>query len=309
MDDLPPPPGQGSLPATPVPASTTTVASPPDSAPARRRRWPIVVIVVGVVILLLGGIGAVVAATGGSSSAASSAAPTPTAAPPSTPTNLRALAGAFQVTLSWRPGREGSPVIRYDIRRNGTFVGEAKSSASSFTDNDAVPSQHYRYTVTAVGADQQRAVANVDVRTKGAPAGTAALVGTFNVHLHNTSHSGFSSFGSTNVNDGWRFQPRCKQPPCTTQLRNINNKKMVVVLKQNGGSYTGSTTVAGLVTCQGHDVTTAITVTIHATQADAVHDTWQITRFAGTMSQSASAQLGCTSSSASFTVAGTSLKH
>ena len=36
-------------------------------------------------------------------------------------------------------------------------------------------------------------------------------------------------------------------------------------------------------------VTTTLTVTIHATQAGAVHDTWQITKFAGTMSQSASA--------------------
>jgi hypothetical protein len=318
MDELPPPPaGSEGIPSTPDPAisatsPTTAVASPPSATPPSRRRWPIVVIVVGAVILVVGAIGAVVAATGdslSSGSSSSTAAPSPSVAPPSTPTNLRATARSFQVKLTWHPGTEGSPATRYDIRRDGTFVGEAKASASSFTDNDAVPSEHYRYTVTAVGADQQRAVANVDVTTKGAPPGTAALVGTFNVHLHNTSHAGFSSFRNTDFSDGWRFQPRCKQPPCRTQLRNINNKKMVVSLKQNGGSYTGSTSVAGLVTCQGHDVTTSITVTIHATQADAVHDAWQITKFTGTMSQSASAQLGCTSSSASFTVTGTSLKH
>jgi hypothetical protein len=314
MDELPPPPaGTEGLPPTPEASSTTaTVAPLPSVTEPPRRRWPIVVIVVGALILVLGGIGAVVAASGGSSSNASSpsaSVPSPSVAPPSTPTNLRAAAGSFQVKLTWHPGTEGSPVTRYDIRRDGAFVGQAKPSASSFTDTDAVPSQHYKYTVTAVGADQQRAVATVDVSTKGAPPGTAALIGTFNVHLHNTSHSGFSSFANANFNNGWRFQPQCKQPPCTTQLRNINNKKMVISLKQSGGSYTGSTSVAGLVTCQGHDVTTAVTVTIHATQADGVHDTWQITKFAGTMSQSASAQLGCTSSSASFTVTGTSLKR
>lgn len=310
MDELPPPPdGTQGLPASPQAAKVLAPAPPPGPPPSRRR-WPIVLIVVGVLILVVGGIGAVLA-TGGStaSTAPSSAAPSPTIAAPGTPTNLRAAAGAFQVTLTWHRGTEGSPVTRYDIRRNGTFVGQAKASASNYTDNDAVPGERYKYTVTAVGADEQRATANVTVTTKGAPPGTAALVGTFNVHLHNTSHSGFSSFGNTDFNNGWRFQPQCNEPPCTTQLRNINSKKMTITMKQNGGSYTGSTTVPGLVTCQGHDVSTSVTVTIHATQADAVHDAWQVTKFTGTMSQAASAQLGCTSSSASFTVTGTSLKH
>jgi hypothetical protein len=143
----------------------------------------------------------------------------------------------------------------------------------------AVTAFQMKHTVTAVGADEQRTAASVWVATKTAPPGTAAPTGTFNVHLHNTSHSGFSSFGNANVNDGWRFLPQCNEPPCNTQSRNMNTKKMVVLLKQKGGSYSGSASVPGLVT-----------------------------KFSGTMSQYASAQLGCTSSSASFTVTGTSLK-
>ncbi|MFL5792126.1 MAG: hypothetical protein ACJ76A_11565 [Actinomycetota bacterium] len=312
MDELPPPPvAPQRLPGSPEagPSPASGVAAP--AAPPPRRRWPIVLIVVGALILVLGGIGAVVASTGGSSASAgpSAAAPTPTVAPPGAPTNLRAAAEAFHVALRWDPASEGSPVARYDIRRNGTFVGQAKASASSFTDAGAVPGQRYTYTVTAVGADEQRAVARVDVRTKDAPPGTAALVGTFNVHLHNTSHSGFSSFRNSDFNNGWRFAPQCNHPPCNTQLRNINDKKMTVVLKQRGGSYTGSTSVGGLVTCEGHDLSVSMSVAIHVTRADAVHDTWQVTKFTGTMSQYASAQLGCTSSSARFTVVGTSLKH
>jgi len=266
-----------------------------------------VLIVVGAVIVVLA---AAFATTNASSDTAtpSVAAPSPTVAPPGAPSNVHAAAGAFQVVIRWHAASSGSAPTRYDIRRNGNFVGQAKASATSFTDKDPVPGTHYTYTVSAVGADEQRSTASVSVTTKAAPPGTAALVGTFNVHLHNTSNSGFSSFGKTDFNNGWRFQPQCKQPPCNTQLRNINAKKMIVSLKQNGGSYSGSTSVSGLVTCQGHDVTTSVTVTIHVTRADAVHDAWQVTKFTGTMSQSASAQLGCTSSSASFTVTGTSLK-
>jgi hypothetical protein len=308
MDALPPPPSEPqSLPASP----NAAIGPTPAGGSPRRRRWPLIAIVAGAVLLVLGGIGAVVASSGDSSAAASPSAPAPSPStpPPGRPSNVHAAAGAFQVKLTWHASDEGSPPIRYDIRRNGDFVGQAKGSATSFTDNDPVPGERYRYTVTAVGADQQHAVASVAVATEGAPPGTAALVGTFNVRLHNTANSGFVSFGSSNVNNGWRFTPQCDKPPCTTQMRNINSKKMIVTLKQDGGSYSGSTSVPGLVTCQGHDVTASVTVTIHATQADGVHDSWQVTKFAGTMSQYASAQLGCTSSSASFTVMGTSLKR
>jgi hypothetical protein len=307
MDDLPPPPGgpQG-LPTSPSVAPPQSAPGPPSAPPGRRSRWPIVLIVVGAVAVVLAALFATNASS--DSPSPSAAAPSPTVAPPGEPSNLHAAAGAFQVTIRWHAGSSGSSPTRYDIRRNGDFVGQANASATSFTDKDPVPGTHYTYTVSAVGADEQRSTASVSVTTKAAPPGTAALVGTFNVHLHNTSNSGFSSFGKTDFNNGWRFQPQCKQPPCNTQLRNINAKKMIVSLKQNGGSYSGSTSVPGLVTCQGHDVTTSVTVTIHMTRADAVRDAWQVTKFTGTMSQSASAQLGCTSSSASFTVTGTSLK-
>ncbi len=263
-------------------------------------------IVVGAVAVVLAALFATNASS--DSPSPSAAAPSSTVAPPGGLSNLHAAADAFQVTIRWHAASSGSAPTRYDIRRNGDFVGQANASATSFTDKDPVPGTRYTYTLSAVGADQQRSTASASVTTKAAPPGTAALVGTFNVPLHNTSNSGFSSFGKTDFNNGWRFQPQCKQPPCNTQLRDINAEKMIVSLKQNGGSYSGSTSVAGLVTCQGHDVTTRVTVTIQVTRADAVHDAWQVTKFTGTMSQSASAQLGCTSSSASFTVTGTSLK-
>jgi hypothetical protein len=298
MGQLPPPPGE-------------PLGSPAAPNPAKPRRWPIIVIAIGAVVLVLAVAGAVVASSGGGSSSASpSATASPSAAPPSAPAGLHAAAGAFTVKLTWHTGAQGgAPVTRYDIRRNGSYVGQTDGNKTTFTDDDTVPGQHYQYTVAAVGEDESKAVASVAVKTKSAPPGTAALVGTFNVHLHNTSNSGFASFTHTDFNNGWRFVPLCDHPPCATQLRNINQKSFIVKLKQNGGSYTGSASASGFSTCQGHDVTSNFTVTIHATAAGAVNGTWQVTKFAGTFAQSASAQLGCTSTSANFTVAGTALKH
>jgi hypothetical protein len=192
MDALPPPPdGSQSLPAAPA-ATTEPLGRAPSGAPPKRRRWPLLMMVVCAVLLVVGAIGAVVASTGDSSasSSPSAGAPSPTTPPPVTPTNVHATAGAFEVNLTWHAGTDGSSPTRYDIRRNGNFVGQAKGSATSFTDTDPVPGERYKYTVTAVGPDEQHSVASVTVTTKGAPPGTAALVGTFNVHLHNTSNSG-----------------------------------------------------------------------------------------------------------------------
>jgi len=242
------------------------------------------------------------------STGASSAAPSPTTVAPGAPSSVRANAGAFDVKLTWRAPPEGTAISRFEIRRNGDYVGQVKGSETSFTDGDAVPRTHYTYSIAAVSADEQRSATTIRVTTKPAPPGTAALVGTFNVRLHNTSHSGFASFGSTNFNNGWRFLPQCKEPPCNTQMRNINNKKMVVTLNQKGGSYKGSASVAGLVSCQGHDVTSSVSVTIHATQADAVHDAWPFTKFARLMGYINPSSTIIDNSSASFSVTGTSLK-
>jgi hypothetical protein len=133
MGQLPPPPGE-------------PLGSPAPPTPAKPRRWPIVVIAIVAVVLVLAVAGAVVASNGGgsSSSASSSATVSPTASPPSAPTGLHAAAGAFMVKLTWHAGGQGAPVARYDVGRNGKYVGQTIGTKTSFTDNDAVPGQHYR---------------------------------------------------------------------------------------------------------------------------------------------------------------------
>ena len=200
--------------------------------------------------------------------------------------------------LTWRPGTgEGAPVDHYDIMRSTTIVGHADGDATSFVDDSALPKQEYDYQVIAVSADGARLGATTSAKTSGAPAGTATLTGVFNVKVHPTSHSGFSSFTEKDFTAGWRFVPSCKQPPCDTQLRDLGSKDFLIHLKRTEGTYEGSVSVSGRVSCNGHDSTSSVTVTIHATLADTVREDWRITKFTGTMSEYTSPQLGCTSAS------------
>jgi len=211
--------------------------------------------------------------------------------------------------LSWRSGEgEGPEADRYVIQRNDELIGHTNASVTSWIDTHVVPGEHYAYQVIAIGADGGRARAAVEVTAKMAPPGTAALVGTFNVKVHATSHTGFASFGRERYSSGWRFQPVCDRPPCNTQLRDIHDKEFILTLEQSEGTYTGAGS-ASFGTCNGHRVTSSITVTLRMTRAGDVHGAWQVRKFTGTMSEYASAQLGCVATSAQFEIVGAALKQ
>ena len=229
MDQLPPPPSDApkELPAEPTP-------------PRGGRRW----LVVAVVVFLAIGVAVAVALGGGSDTppaAVASASPSPSELlQPNPPANLKASAGAFNVKLTWRPGTgDGAPVDHYDIMRGTTIVGHADGDATSFVDDTALPKQEFDYQVIAVSADGARLGATVRAKTSSAPAGTATLTGVFNVKVHPTSHSGFSSFTEKDFTAGWRFVPSCKQPPCDTQLRDLGSKDFLIHLKRSGGLLRG----------------------------------------------------------------------
>ena len=302
MDQLPPPPSD-------TPVALPSEPTVPTPTPKRGgKRWLLIGLVA---VLAIGGIAAAVA-LGGSDAppGGQTSSPSPSGpVQPNPPADLKASAGAFKVKLTWRPGTgEGAPAVYYDILRGTKVVDRLDGDATSFLDDTVSPKQIYDYQVIAISAEGTRLGDTVRAETPGAPPGTATLAGVFNVKVHPTAHSGFSSFDEKDRTAGWRFVPSCKQPPCDTQLRDLGQKDFLIQLKRTEGTYTGSATVPGLVSCNGHDVSTTITVTIHATQADAVGEGWRITKFTGTMSQYSSSQLGCTSSSARFDVTGSLTK-
>lgn len=284
MDRLPPPP--------------TAPAPPPP--PPKRRPWLIVGIAVAVALVVAGAVALLRSneLPRGSPTYPTASSPTP---PPS-PENLRAKAGSFEVRLSW--STNAGEIRGYDIERDGEIVGRADGDATSFVDERVIPGERYRYRVIAINDAGLLAPADVVVRTRSAPPATATLQGVFNVRLHPTSHSGFSSFDDKDGTAGWKLTPDCGDPPCDTKLRDINFKQLSMTLERRGGTYRGSAPITGVVSCGGRDVSATFTVTITATKADGVRGAWRITRFAGTMTQYSSSQLGCTSSSASYAVTG-----
>ena len=287
MVDLPPPP------------SDAPVATP--SRKRSRKPW-----IVGIAALVVAGIAAFALTRGGGGDAGGAESSPTAPAAPNAPTNLRASAGAFEVRLSWQPGSgEGSATDGYEIIRNGVTVERAKADATSWVDGDVVPHEIYAYQVIAVSADDLRRGASVRATTKSAPAGTAPLAGVFNVKLHPTSHSGFSSFHDKDSTAGWRFVPQCKDPPCDTQVRDFNIKGFSATLRQTLGTYDGSVSTTGLVHCGSASVSATFTIEIHVSRAEAINDAWKVTKFTGTMSQYSPAQFGCVSSSARFDVTGT----
>ncbi len=67
---------------------------------------------------------------------------------PSTPTNVTAtLLNATSVKVSWTPSPLNDGVVSYSVYRNGTKVGESKTT--TYTDTGLSPQQTYKYTVAA----------------------------------------------------------------------------------------------------------------------------------------------------------------
>jgi hypothetical protein len=262
------------------------------------------IIAILVSVAVIATIGTVVAlANSGADEASASPSTSAAGAPVTAPQDVTARASAGRVSLSWAAG-EGTPPARYVVSKNGTIATSLDASVTSWVDDHVLPESRYSYSVQAVGSDGATATARVIAKTKSAPLGTAPLKGVFNVHLHATSHYGFSNFGSENGNVGWRFTPTCTQGPCDTRLADLHQKDLRLTLDRNGISYHGTVTVHGLVRCGGTAVASSITVTVRVTDAGVFHDKWVATKIEGTMSQYESQQLGCVASGASFDVAG-----
>jgi len=261
-------------------------------------------VIAGVSLLVVLVVAAVaIAAAGGADDSASSPTASPSPQPPAAASDLRANAGAFQVKLTWQAGTDGAPAVRYDIQRDTEIVGH--TDRTSWVDTRVTPGQRYAYQVIALSQDGLRRSTAVRTTTKTAPPGTAGLEGVFNVKLHPTSHYGLSSFQDKDTTAGWRFVPACRQPPCDTKMNDLHWKALTLTLDQTGGRYHGSASISGVVSCSGHSVSATYTLTITATKADAVKDGWRVTAFTGELTQYASAQLGCVSSSVHYGVQGT----
>src|SRR5213080_3683638 len=192
MDVVPPPSEHDAPPEAP----------PHGARPAGEldhRVVTIVTIVACVAIIAVIG-GAMAVAGRGGDAASASAAPSPTVVAPQM---MDAHPSLFVVALTWAQG-DGLPVSYYAVTRDGRPVTTLPPTTTTWIDRSVTPETRYTYAVAAVGADGTRALTRVVATTPAAPLSTARFAGTFDVHLHATSHFGFSSFHGEDQTAGWR---------------------------------------------------------------------------------------------------------
>jgi hypothetical protein len=293
MASIPPPPDEPvppvapeREPAPPAPSSKTTILAIVASVA--------VIAILGVVLALANNGG-----DDGSATGSSSPSPVPVAAPH----GVQVDASGFKVVVTWAPA-EGGPVARYLVSRGGSVVARLDPDTTRWVDDDVIPETGYSYTVAAVGSDGTSATTRIVARTTTAPLATARLQGTFNVHIHATSHYGFSNFSAENGNLGWRLVPTCSKDPCDTKLTDLHQKDFRMTLVRSGASYHGTATVYAHVRCSGTPVASSFTIAVHLTDAGSANGRWVGTRIEGTMTQYESPQLGCVASGATFDVRG-----
>ena len=294
-----PPPSEPYAP--PAPANPATR---PSGEPDHRAVTIVTIVACVAIIAVIGGAMAI-AGGGGDVASATPAAPSPTAV--AAPQTMDAHPAAFVVVLTWAHG-EGLPVSYYAVTRDRRPITTLKPDTTTWIDRSVTPETRYVYVVAAVGADGTRALTRVVAKTPMAPLSTARFQGTFNVHLHATSHFGFSNFHGEDQTAGWRSTPACRKGPCDTELADLHRKAFVLTMTRNGAAYQGTVSISGIVKCAGADVTSTFTVSIHVTDGGAVRDRWVVTKVQGTMTQSEVAQLGCIASGATYSVTG-SLVH
>ena len=291
MDVVPPPSEHDAPPEAP----------PHGARPAGEldhRAVTVVTIVACVAIIAVIGGAMAVAGRGGNASA-SPTTPSPTAV--AAPETMDAHPAPFVVVLTWAQG-QGLPVSYYAVTRDGRPITTLPPTTTTWIDRSVTPETRYAYMVSAVGADGRRALTRVVAKTPTAPLATARFQGTFDVRLHATSHFGFSNFHGENQTAGWRSTPTCHKGPCDTKLVDLHRKNFVLTLTRSGPAYHGTVSVSGIVRCAGADVTSTFSVSVRATDAGAVRDSWVVTKLRGTMTQSETAQLGCIASGATYSV-------
>jgi hypothetical protein len=288
------------LPNPPAPSATE-----PPSGRGRRRA-----VIVMVVVALLVAAGAVIANSNDDGSAASaspsvsSSSSTVAVVGPEPPGDLRAVAGAFRVVLTWSPSAGNTP-SGYTIYRDGRSIGLTDANGRRYVDEKALPSSTYHYIVKAYAGDAgiESSATTATVKTKAAPAGLGRLQGVFEIKVTVDSSYGISGVGRGGTG-AWRLTPVCKEGPCNVKFADLNGPTPNMVLHHSAAVYDGEVTGPSGIKCGGVESTGRFHVHLRVDHADVVAGAWRATEVSGTLSLSASAQLGCVAGGITYDVTG-----
>jgi hypothetical protein len=273
-----------------------------DTSPPTRSRRGAIFAILAAVVLAVGGVLFALASTGDDVAAPTTTPSSATAEPvaePSPTQNLKAKGRAFEVVLRWSPPAIQMEDARYEIRRNGTFVGYVVPPARRFTDGDVIPGKKYTYAVRVeapVGTFSDSVA--IRVSTPVPPLGEARVAGTFDVRSEFVSKYGYGDYATPGF--GWRFRPKCPTGSCGLSLRDINLEDLTLTLKREGGMYSGSFSGRIGLQCGGTSTVSTGTIELSVAAARVIGSEWRATRLTGALTHRESSQLGCRSSGATL---------
>jgi hypothetical protein len=273
--------------------------------PEKSRTRLAIVGVLVVATLIVGGIVAAIATGGRDDQAEASPpvsdSPSPEAVAPTPPASLKARAKPFVVVLTWTGPLPDDPLDRYEVHRNGTFIGYATPAERKYRDTSALPGKRYRYEVRVetedgVFSDPVR----VRIKTPIPPLVQARVEGTFDARTSFNSKVGYGDYTAPTF--GWELTPVCASGPCAVRLRDSFYDDLRIKLNRSGGSYAGSFSGQIGLQCQGTPSTSTGSITLRVAKARVVDGEWRATLLEGTMTHQEAAQLGCRSGSANLSV-------
>lgn len=304
VDPTPDPPPH----PAPVPWGVPAAPAPPPPPPSgpRRSRWLVAIIGISIVGLAVGGY--LLARDDARTSTSASLDGGPSEPPDHTPvdvTDLQAKPTSFEVTLRWRPGDGDPQPAALNVYRDGELLDSVGAGTTTFVDDTVLPGSIYLYDVVAVDATDAEfplGAPSVRVRTKPAAPSTARLEGVFNARFTETDRFGYSSStGKLLTTLGFRFEPRCANGPCTTDLSGLRFPGFRIDLKLSGGVYRGSVSGLRFARCGNVSVSSTVTVSVEPTMARGIDGVWRVTQATGTLAERSPSQLGCRSSGSDHT--------
>ena len=206
------------------------------------------------------------------------------------------------MTLSWEQPSAPFVVHHYVIERNGKLLA-GDVIGTKYVDEEAEPGSTYHYSIVGVDvAGTRTGPGVVVVKTHAPPVQDARMDGRYVVKFHITEQGNLTS-GASGFPELFTFKPRCGSGACDVSL-SIKKVSGSTVLSRSGSSYSGTLHAPFLIhNCHGGTVTETLVFHLHPLAAGPVRGQWLVTKFEGTMDETASSS-GCLTGHLAYALSG-----
>jgi len=280
------PEGEIRLPPPPPPP-------PPPHRRPRRTRWVVGAIILALALVAIGRMSEKTRVT------------RPRSGPISPPSSIRATAGPFRVSLSWKASSD-SGIESYRVYRGATLL-EPNYVGTSFVDDDVLPGETYSYAVHASSSDGDVSVpVRVTVSTPVPSVNAARVSGLFSIKLREESHFGFATF-RPDLGAEWELTPRCATGRCDVAWKYLNYPGIGAELVLKNNTYRGDAKGDLGASCGGASALSVDTVKMHVDEAGVIDDEWRATQIVGSVVERSPSQLGCVGTGVRYSFTGSLL--